>query len=74
MPNSYCLYTLLGTFKIMSKTITFKNGKTILVTQEVANILYNRITDGCSTFQCFWDDEEGRCDRIINVSEIVCIE
>ena len=58
----------------MSKTITFKNGKTILITQEVANILHNRITDGCSTFQCFYDDIEGKSDRIINIGEIVCVE
>ena len=57
----------------MSKTITFKNNKTILITQEIANILHNRITDGCGNFQCFWDDNTG-CDRVINVSEIVCIE
>jgi hypothetical protein len=58
----------------MSKTITFKNGKTILITQEVANILHNKITGGCSAFQCFYDDIEGKSDRIINIGEIVCIE
>ncbi len=58
----------------MDKTITFKNGKTIKVKREVANILHNRITDGCNTFQCFWDDAENKSDTIINVSEIVCIE
>lgn len=58
----------------MDKTITFKNGKTTKITQEVADILYDRIIDGCSTFQCFWDDTENKSHIIINVSEIVCIE
>ena len=57
----------------MSKTITFKNGKTILVTQDVANILHKRIVEGCNNFQCF-EDENKNSDRIINISEIVCIE
>mgnify|MGYP000388363379 len=57
----------------MSKTITFKNGKTMLVTQDVANILHKRIVEGCNNFQCF-EDENKNSDRIINISEIVCIE
>ena len=57
----------------MKKTITFKNNKTLVVTQEVANIIHKRITDGCSTFQCI-EDENNNSHQIINVSEIVCIE
>jgi hypothetical protein len=57
----------------MKKTITFKNNKTLVVTQEVANIIHKRITDGCSTFQCI-EDENNNSHQIINVSEIVCVE
>ena len=57
----------------MKKTITFKNNKTLVVTQEVANIIHKRITDGCSTFQCI-EDENNNSYQIINVIEIVCIE
>ena len=56
----------------MSKTVNFKNGKTILISQDTANILHNRITEGCKTFQCFWDDGIGS-DMIINIGEIVYI-
>tara|TARA_R110000764_G_scaffold230040_1_gene321119 strand:+ start:258 stop:434 length:177 start_codon:yes stop_codon:yes gene_type:complete len=56
-----------------NKTITFKNKKTMLVKQEVANILHKRILGGCNTFQCF-EDENLNSYQIINVSEIVCIE
>mgnify|MGYP001354490377 CR=1 FL=1 len=57
----------------MSKTITFKNGKTMLVKQDVANILHERIVEGCNKFICF-EDENKNSYRIINISEIVCIE
>jgi|11BtaG_2_1085332.scaffolds.fasta_scaffold126106_1 hypothetical protein len=55
------------------KTITFKNNKELVITQEVANIIHKRITDGCNTFQCI-EDENKNSYQIINVSEIVCIE
>ena len=54
----------------MESRITFKNGKTLIVPKEIANILYNRITEGCKDFQCFWDDKYSECTYIINVSEI----
>jgi hypothetical protein len=57
----------------MKKTITFKNNKTLKVTQEVANIIHKRITEGCKTFQCI-EDENNNSYQIINVSEIICIE
>ena len=47
---------MLGTFKIMEYTITFKNGKTLKINNEVANILYKRIIDECKEFQCFIGD------------------
>jgi len=56
-----------------SKTITFKNNKTLVVEQEVANILHKRITEGCSTFQCI-EDENNNSRMIINVGEIVCVK
>jgi hypothetical protein len=58
----------------MESRITFKNGKTLALPKEVANILYNRITVGCSDFQCFWDDQNSECTYIISVSEIAFME
>ena len=57
----------------MDKTVTFKNGKTIQIHQDLANILLTRITNGCYQFQCY-EDIDGDCDLVINISEIVCIE
>ena len=57
----------------MDKTVTFKNGKTIEIHQDIANILLTSITNGCSQFQCYEDDDKN-CDLLINISEIVCIE
>ena len=57
----------------MEHTITFKNGKTLKISNEVANILYNRIVGGCKEFQCFTGDVKESV-LIINVSEVVCIE
>ena len=57
----------------MDKTVTFKNGKTIQIHQDLANILLTRITNGCSQFQCY-EDADGDCDLVINISEIVCID
>tara|TARA_R110002012_G_scaffold202208_1_gene371237 strand:- start:424 stop:600 length:177 start_codon:yes stop_codon:yes gene_type:complete len=55
------------------KTITFKNNKKLVITQEVANVIHQKITDGCRPVQCV-EDENGNCYQIINVNEIVCID
>lgn len=57
----------------MSKTITFKNGTTLVVSQELADKLHNRIVNGAEVFQCFWDDAEGKSICVVNLSEVVCI-
>lgn len=57
----------------MEHTITFKNGKILKISNEVANILYERILDECKEFQCFTGDVKDSV-LIINVSDIVCIE
>ena len=54
-------------------TITFKNEKTLKISNDVATILYKRIVDGCNDFQCFTDNVK-EIILIINISEIVCIE
>lgn len=33
--------------------VTFKNGKELVITKEVANIIRDRIINGCGKFQCF---------------------
>lgn len=55
------------------KTVHFKNGSTIEITQKVANILMQNITKGCGNFQCF-SDENNQVDFIINLSEVVKIQ
>lgn len=57
----------------MHRTIFFKNGSSLSITQEVADILYKRITVGCGQFQCFWDGENGRSELIVNLEEITYI-
>ena len=53
--------------------IVFKNGIKLEVTQEVANILRDRILSGnAANFQCFSDDSDNT-RSIINISEIVCL-
>jgi hypothetical protein len=55
------------------RKIVFKNGIKLEVTQEVANILRDRILSGnASNFQCFSDDSDNT-QSIINISEIVCL-
>jgi hypothetical protein len=54
-------------------TITFKNEKTLKISNDVATILHKRIVDGCNDFQCFTDNVKETI-LIINISEIVCIE
>jgi hypothetical protein len=51
------------------RTIFFKNGTTTVVDQEIIEIINNRVTEGCGTFQTF-SDENGVCFLIINISEI----
>ena len=55
-------------------TVTFKNGKELKISTQIANILSDRIIEGGNkTFQCF-TDENKNAHCIINVSEIVCVE
>jgi len=51
------------------KTIYFKNGTTKVVDQEIIEIINNRVTEGCGTFQTF-SDKNNVCFLIINISEI----
>lgn len=54
-------------------TVTFKNGKEIKISTQIANILRDRIIEGSGKpFQCF-SDENKNAHFIINVSEIVCV-
>jgi uncharacterized protein YlzI (FlbEa/FlbD family) len=55
------------------KTITFNNGKTLKVSQEVANIIKDRIISGGKNFQCF-SQESDNVSIIINVSEICFLD
>ncbi|NRT13652.1 hypothetical protein [Flavobacterium sp. 14A] len=54
-------------------TIHFKNGTTLKVLQETAEILKKNITKGCSDFQIF-SDQDGKVFLFIKLSEIVFIE
>jgi hypothetical protein len=52
------------------KTIYFKSGNKISVSQEVVNILQANIISGnCAPFQTFTDDNNN-CTFIINLAEI----
>ena len=58
---------------VKMRKIVFKNGTEIEVSQQVANILRDRILSGnAGNFQCFSDDEDNT-RSIINISEIVCL-
>ncbi len=54
-------------------TITFKNGTKKEISQEIAEVLRNRISDGCGIFQMF-SDENNKVFLFINTSEIVLID
>lgn len=53
------------------KRIHFKNGSHLDVTQELLEVLYNRISEGCKPFQMFKYD--GKTEIIINLEEIVFV-
>ena len=56
----------------MTKKILFKNGKTLEVSQEVIDILKNKILSGSPKFQCV-SDQNDKTLFIINVEEIVFV-
>ena len=54
--------------------VSFKNGKSLKVSQGIVNTLRDRILDGGNKpFQCF-TGEDKNTHFIINISEIVYIE
>jgi hypothetical protein len=54
-------------------TIHFKNKEVILVDEKIANIIKNRILEGCSKFQSF-TNEKGELILIVNIEEITYID
>lgn len=52
------------------RTIHFKNGEKIEVSQDVINSLSKSISKGCSQFQIFNKKEATDIQLIINVTEI----
>lgn len=54
----------------MEKEIVFTNGERITVSIEIANIIRDRILEGCKNFQCFIDGKSGNIDKIINLNEV----
>lgn len=53
------------------KRIYFKNGSHLDITQELLEVLYNRITEGCNAFQLFKYND--KTEIVINIQEIVFI-
>lgn len=53
--------------------IKFKNGDTIDVSQDVANLIGKRMMEGAKPFQVFFD-ENNKTFLIINLGEIVYIQ
>ena len=43
---------------VIMRTIYFKNGTTVEITQEVANIIRDRTLSGCGKFQCFSNEKD----------------
>lgn len=54
-------------------TIHFKNGTKKEIFKETAEILKSRITEGCTKFQIF-SDQNDKVFLFINVEEIVLID
>lgn len=54
-------------------TIHFKNGKTLDVSQEIAEIINTRILQGCNKYQTF-SGKSGKLILVVNLEEIVYID
>ena len=55
------------------RTIHFKNGLEKEITQEIADYLKTRITNGCKNWQSF-DDDDNHVFLIINLDNIEYID
>ena len=53
--------------------IHFKNGKTLEISQEIAEIINTRILQGCNSYQTF-SNASGKLVLIVNLEEIVYIK
>ena len=53
--------------------IHFKNGKTLQISQEIAEIINTRILQGCNKYQTF-SDTSGKLVLIVNLEEVVYID
>ena len=53
-------------------TIHFKNGKTLEISQEIAEIINTRILQGCNKYQTF-SDKFKKLVMIVNLEEIIYI-
>ena len=54
-------------------TIHFKNGKTLDVSQEIAELINTRILQGYNKYQTF-SDKSGKLILVVNLEEIVYID
>ena len=54
--------------------VVFKNGETLEVSVEMANIIRDSIIKGTGTFQCFTNEETENTHLIVNISEILYIK
>lgn len=55
-----------------TKTIVFKNNRTLDVSQDLVNMLIEKIDNGATNFITF-KNKEGKVETTININEIVCI-
>lgn len=60
-------------FSQHTKTIVFKSGIKLKISDFIAQTLSDQIIAGCKTFQVF-TDEKNKLNLIINVSEIAFIQ
>ena len=57
---------------VIMRTIYFKNGTTVEITQEVANIIRDRTLSGCGKFQCF-SNEKDDVYFIVNLEDVAYV-
>jgi len=54
--------------------VYFKNGEWVQINQEIAQILRQRIQEGCQPFQVFSDAQTKDVELIINLQEVTYIK
>ena len=58
--------------ELKNMKIVFNNGHVQPIAQEVADIIKNKVVEGCNQFQAFYD-EDLKTTLIVNLSEVTCV-